>query len=319
MKIFISIVLSIFFGLASCSKPDNKYQGYVSATNIYLSSQFSGNLRELAVHRGDKVHKGDLLFKLDPDPQIYTLDELRSQILQNRSHLIDLTKPKRAPVLDSIKAKIAQAEAQISLATIRVKRNQTLFDRHVLAKDSLDLATEHLNELLAKKAQFVADLELAKLGSRIDVINAQKSKIGALLSKLKDINWILSEKTKYAPQDGYIYDTYFIESEFVPVAKPVLSLLTKENTYIEFFVPIKEMRNLQVGEKIKYRYFGDDKHTYFAKITYISPEAEYMPPLVYSRDNMDKIVFKIKSVAENEERLIPGLPVTVFVDQNHGK
>ena len=51
-----------------------------------------------------------------------------------------------------------------------------------------------------------------------------------------------------------------------------------------------------------------------ATIAYIASKAEYIPPLVYSRDNADKIVFRVKASIEGASELISGVPVTVLVD-----
>ncbi|OGV29730.1 MAG: hypothetical protein A3E88_04075 [Legionellales bacterium RIFCSPHIGHO2_12_FULL_35_11] len=302
--------------LVCCGKPTHKYQGYISATNIYLSSEFAGKLDGLMVKKGDKVKKGDLLFKLSSKPQIFNLNETKAILNQAHSTLADLKKPKRIQALKSIEAKIAQNDAQISLASIRVKRNQTLFDKHVLAKDNLDLAREHLNELLAKKDQITADLELAKLGARSDIINAEESHVKSLETKVNSIRWEIAEKSVYAPDDGFIFDTYFTESEFVPSARPVLSLLTKINIFIEFFVPLREVEHLHVGNIVQYNYLADG-NVYEAKISYISPEAEFMPPLIYSRENMDKLVFRLKALPMNNDKLMPGLPVTITILPNY--
>jgi HlyD family secretion protein len=320
MRLFYSVTFSILFGLAGCSnEPVHKYQGYVSGRNIYLASQFSGKLKKLSVDKGSLVKKGDLLFALDPEPQSFTLKENEAVLLQNKASLADLIKPKREPTLDAIHAQLAQNQAQISLATIRVKRNQTLFDKHVLAKDSLDLTKENLNVLLAKKDQLLANLDLAKLGARKNVIRAQKSKIQVISKKIKSLNWALEQKKVFAPDDGYIFDTFFCESEFIGSGRPVLALLTKENIYIEFFVPFEEVQNISIGSYINYGYTDDSKNIHKAKITYISPKAEYIPPLVYSRKNMDKLVFKLKAQPDESDNLLPGLPVTVSIDSNHEK
>lgn len=319
MRAVLSIILLSTLTIISCSKPVHKYKGYVSATNIYLAAQFAGTLEHLAVKKGDKVKKGDLLFKLDDKPQIFNLNESKALLGQTQASLTDLKKPKRAQELKAIEAQLAQNQAQISLATIRDKRNQTLFDKHVLAKDSLDLAKEHLNELLAKKDQITAELELAKLGAREDKIKSEEFHVKSIKIKIKNLYWNLTKKKMYAPDDGYIFDTYFVESELIPAGRPVISLLTKKNIYIEFFVPLIEFKNLKIGTKVNYNYLSDDNEIHTAEITYISPEAEYIPPLIYSRDNMEKLVFRLKASPLNNNKLIPGLPITVSVEQNHVK
>lgn len=318
MRRFFPLLFLTCFFLQACSDNTHTYQGYVASTKTYLSSSFSGRMQKFLVKKGDKVEKNDLLYVLDPEPQIFTLNETKALYRQGISNLEDLKKPKREPALDAIKAKITQIESQITLAELRVKRNQTLYDKKVLAKDSLDASIENLHQLEAHKKQTQADLELAKLGARSDVINAQSANVRSLESKIKSLEWIISEKKGYAPDNAYVYDTYFVVGEIVNKTQPVIALINPKNIYLEFYIPFQEIKSLHIGDKAFYAYMGD-KAKHVAKITYIAQEAEYVPPLVYSSDNMDKLVFKVKAVPVKQDvDLISGLPVTITVDKSHG-
>ncbi|MDP3562765.1 MAG: HlyD family efflux transporter periplasmic adaptor subunit [Legionellaceae bacterium] len=313
MRVYLSIfILSITTILTSCDKPRHKYQGYIEGENIYLESQFPGKLMKMFVSRGSKVKKGDLLFVLDPKPQRFLLDEAGALYVQGHAILADLKKPKRQPELDTIKAQIAQANAQLALAELRVKRNTTLYSKHVLDKDSLDATVEHLNEIKAVKSQFESHLALAELGARQDQITAQEAQMTMLGAKMKAAQWQAQEKRITAPTDGVIYDIYYRKGEYVVGTKPMAALLAPQNIYIEFFVPLDGMKNLKIGQKIGFSYENDTKLNP-AVITYVSPEAEYMPPLVYSRENSDKIVFRVKAKTKPTERLLPGQPVVITV------
>lgn len=108
-----------------------------------------------------------------------------------------------------------------------------------------------------------------------------------------------------------IFDTYYLTGEYVSAEHAVASLLAPENIYIEFFVPLVALHNLRVGSSINFTYEGS-KDIYEGRVIYISPSAEYLPPLVYSRENNDKIVFRIKARAKSiDTKLFPGQPVMV--------
>ncbi|WP_019215981.1 HlyD family secretion protein, partial [Legionella tunisiensis] len=118
--------------------------------------------------------------------------------------------------------------------------------------------------------------------------------------------------TVYAPNDGYIFDTYYREGEFVGSQQAILSLLPPNNVHIEFFVPVEALTQLRRGQEISFLCDGCMK-TSQATINYISPEAQYIPPLVYSRDNNDKLVFRIKAKLRYPDEFKPGQPVSVFL------
>ena len=174
----------------------------------------------------------------------------------------------------------------------------------------MDAALEKYDEALQLKAQYEAQLALYKQGSRKNQIAAQEYQVKVMESKLLEAKWQLEQKTMLAPMDGYVFDTYFTEGEFVEATKPVVSLLVPENIRIEFFVPAQILPSLHLGQKIMV-VSEDHSFTYYANISYISSLAEYVPPLVYTRDNLDKLVFKIKARPIQPMLLKPGQPVDV--------
>lgn len=316
MHVRIIVALIFIASLLGCEKPSHRFQGYVEGENIYLASPYSGKLIGMPIVRGQRVKKGDLLYRLDPKPQLYLQRQSIASVNQSFYLLADLIKPKRPPEIAAIEAQISQVNAQIALAALRVKRNSILFDKHVMDKDTLDAAVEHHNEVQDLKAQYEANLALAKLGARADQIDAQKAQLKLAQAKQEEMEWEARQKIQYAPADGIVYDTYYQMGEFIPSEHAVLSLLTPNNTYIEFFVPLDSKLLLYTGKKITYTYEGStDSHP--AVIGYISPEAEYVPPLVYSRENSNKIVFRVKANVKYTQQIFPGEPVIVTIGPDH--
>lgn len=303
--IFMIIILN------SCgSNEHGQFEGYVEGENIYLASPFYGVLMHLAVQRGQKVNKGQLLYSLDPNPQLMNISQIKGELAQAQSQLTDLKKPRRLQEIEAIEAQIEQTNAQITLADLRVSRYQKLVDKQASDKDSLDAALAYLQQQKELKMQYEANLALAKLGSRDDLITAQQGVVDSLIAKMNISQWELSQKTIYAPADGVIFDTYYRTGEYVAAQQSVLSLLTPENIRIEFFVPLEYLARLKVGQNISFDCEGCQNNN-LAVINYISPDAEFLPPLVYSRDNSSKLVFRVKARIMNPASFKPGQPVMV--------
>lgn len=313
MRSWLVLVLIAIISISGCGRNDHyEFQGYVEGENIYLASPFYGVLNELNVVRGQHVNKGQLLFKLDSNPQDINVSLVRGELEQAQNTLIDLQKPKRLPEISAIEAQIDQTNAQIQLATVRVDRFQKLFIKHATDKDSLDAAMANLEQQKQLKQQYESNLALAKLGAREDQINAQKNQIASLEAKLREAKWELAQKSIFSPANGVIFDTYYQIGEFVANQQPVVSLLTPANIRIEFFVPLEVISKLYVGQKINFNCEGCRQNNQ-AQISYISPDAEFVPPLIYSRENYSKLVFRIKANISNPILFKPGQPVTVIL------
>lgn len=299
--------------LAGCGAvEEHHYQGYVEGENVYLASPYSGVLKTLYVQRGQQVEKGQLLFSLDADPQALIVKQSEADLLQAEKVLNDLKQPRRTPEIAAIKAQIAQTDAELKLAAIRVRRVEQLWVKQAIDKDSVDAAHAHYKEQEQLKEQYQSNLELANLGSRAEQIKAQEAQLILLTEKLNEAKWELNQKTIKASDTGFIFDTYYREGEFVASQQAVLSLLPPKNIRIEFFVPVWQLPNLHVKQTINFECEGCSKNNQ-ALIDYISPEAQYIPPLVYSRDNQDKLVFRIKALIKNPEKFKPGQPVSVLL------
>ncbi|MDP1604327.1 MAG: HlyD family efflux transporter periplasmic adaptor subunit [Legionella sp.] len=307
--IFFFIVIFI----TSCDKSDKpQFQGYIEGENIYLASPNSGRLIYLPVDRGDSVKKGQLLFKLDKEPQSLFVKEYEEKLDEAKHLLKDLINPKRAPEILAIKAQIEQADADMQLAEIRVNRYRELYKKNAVDKDSLDVAIANLTRQQKLKAQYAANLELAQLGGREEKIKAQQEQISALSAQYHEAQWQLAQKEIHAPASGVVFDTYYHEGEFVGSEKAVLAILTPANIKVEFYVPVQTLASIKIGQKIAINCYGCTNTTE-ATISYISPEAQYIPPLVYSRENNDKLVFRIKASLPDFNQYKPGQPVTVYL------
>ena len=304
-------LLLIIISTTSCDDNNHRqFNGYVEADNIYLSSPFSGILQKMPVRSGQHVNEGELLFSLDPNPQILMINQIQGELGQAQNLLTDLQKSRRPQELSAINAQIQQTDAQIQLAAIRVSRLQKLYAKQATDKDSLDSALANLKQQQELKIQFESNLALAKLGGREDQIKAQQSQIDSLVAKLNQSKWELAQKTALSPRTGVIFDTYYRVGELVAAQQPVMSLLTPENVKIEFFVPIENLANLKVNQQINFSCETCATGN-VAFVSYISPEAEYLPPVIYSRENSSKLVFRIKARIQKPALFKPGQPIWV--------
>lgn len=307
-------VIKLFFLallISSCSLLHRPYyQGYVEAELLYVASPTAGLLSILPIQRGQFVKKGFLLYRLDKQPEHLRLEQAEAKLIQAQNILNDLKNPKRKQEIDAIKAQINEVDATLKLAEIRLRRNTSLYEKHAIDKDSVDAAMAFYEQKKQLKSQYESNLALAQLGSRDKQISAQEAEVSSLTAHVNELAWQLAQKSRFANTDAYVFDTYFLPGEWVPAQQAVLSLLNSNEIRIEYFVPLEAVHQFKLGKKIIFHTF-DNKLQGQAVVNYISPEAEYMPPLVYSRSNQDKLVFRIKAKILYPHDLKPGQPVEV--------
>jgi HlyD family secretion protein len=299
--------------LASCRRENpNRIQGYIEGEFVYVASPYAGALESLAVQRGAQVKKDDLLFVLDSTVEKAALDEAKRRADQARANLADAKKGKRPAEIDAMEAQLQQARAALALSEKEFERQEQLLKSGSAARQEYDRARSTREQDRQHVAQLEADLKTAQLGSRTDQVIAAEANARAMEAALRKAEWDLSQKRQVAPQGGLVFDTLYREGEWVGAGRPVVVLLPPGNVKVRAFIPEPHLASVQPGQAIEVKVDGVDT-PFRAKVSYISPHAEYTPPVIYSRESRSKLVFMIEAALAPSDgaKLHPGQPVDV--------
>lgn len=314
-RIFFFILLTLL--ISGCDRQDNAVlQGYIEGEFIFLSSRVSGNLEKLFVYRGDHVQKGQQLFILESMPEQAQLRQASYRLQAAEQRLSNLIKGRRRTILAGITAQLSQAQATLALAKTTRQRNQRLFKTGAIDKATLDNAVTDHNNALQKVHEIEAALAEAKLGARENLIKAQSALVNVEKSEVERLSWILQQKTISAPVAASVYDTFYKVGEFIPASRAGVALLAPENVKLIFFIPEPLLSTVTVGEKVSFD-CDNCKTKTTATIAYISTQAEYTPPVIYSKDSRDKLVFRVEAKIAPKEavKFNPGAPVDIYLEK----
>lgn len=315
-KRYLLLLASLFF-FSGCSSDETVVQGYIEGDLIYQSSSQSGTLQALAVHRGQTVKTGDLLFTLDPYPQSLQFEQAQAELASAEATLHDMELGLRPDEIKEIEADIASTKAAINYYQKEVKRYENLSQLNYAPKSAYDEKYYQYHQNKAQLERLQASLDLAHLGNREYVIAAQKELIEANQKNVASMGWNVSQKTISSAGDGIIVDTYYKPGEWVNAGQAVTSLQTPENVFIIFFVGEAQLAQVHIGDTVMVKRDNDQKSVP-ATVTYISSEAEYTPPVIYSESMRKKLVYEIRASFNNDIALQfhPGQPVDVTL---HGE
>jgi HlyD family secretion protein len=310
----IAFILTSLTILTACNPSHPNYvQGYVEGDFVYVASPQSGALQTLAVSRGAIVKAGDPLFSLELSPEKDTLEQAERRLSEGRANLADARKGKREPEIHSLEAQIKQTRAALDYSAAELERQEKLSRvPGASSADDLDKARATHDEDAARLAQMEADLETARLGARDDVVAALEANLRALEAVQARSQWELGQKRQAAPQAGVVFDTLYRQGEWVEAGRPVVALLPPQNIKVRAFVPESLVGALHQGDHMTVHVDGVT-NSITGTISFISPQAEYTPPVIYSDENRGKLVFMIEAVFDPETaaQLHPGQPVEV--------
>lgn len=309
-----TLVFLMFSVLTGCDKaPADLVQGYVEGEYVYVASPYGGALATLSVRRGTEVAAGDALFALEHISEKAARDEAERKLSQARANLEDRRKGKRPSEIASLRAQLQQAQAALQLSLREVARQEGLAAVPGAAVEvEVDRARSARDQNQQRVSQLEADLNTALLGSRTDQVTAAEAEVRAKEAALAKAEWDLAQKRQLAPKTGLVFDTLYREGEWVPAGRPVVVLLPPDHIKVRVFVSQLRLGAIRLGDAVQVMVDGV-QGSLLGKVSYISPKAEYTPPMLYSQGSRDKLVFLVEVLFEQTVavKLHPGQPVDV--------
>jgi HlyD family secretion protein len=300
--------------VAGCGEPKAvAYQGYVEGEYVLVASPYAGSLQSLNVARGRTIESGAALFTLEQGNESAEKHEAEERLRAAQAKLENLRKGQRAPELEALTAEAEQAEAARKLSASQLARNQQMFESGFISSAGLDEAKANLARDRARAEQARAQIRVAKQSvGRAGELAAAQAEIDAAKAVVAQAEWKLAQKAQRAPQAGLVQDTFFVQGEWVPAGKPVVSLLPPANIKLRFFVPETVIGRLHTGQSVRVS-CDSCGAPIAATISYISPQSEFTPPVIYSKESRAKLVFMIEATpgVADATKLKPGQPVDV--------
>ena len=286
------------------------FQGYAEADYVDVATAEPGQLESLGAAKGDAIEAGAPLFALEAAREAAALRQAQEQLAAAQAQLQDLRQGKRPPEVDVVRAQLEQARAEATRAAAERERDAAQFASGGIAQAQVDRSQAAADASAARVRELERQLEVAQLPARTDQIAAQEAQAAAAQAAVDQAAWRLGQKTVAAPVAGQVFDVLYQPGEWVAAGRPVVRLLPPGNVKIRFFVPETALGALAVGRALAVRCDGCADEIP-AKVTYISPEAEYTPPIIYSNETRSKLVFMVEARPLDGANLHPGQPLEV--------
>lgn len=231
--------------------------------------------------------EGELVYISSPiGGEVQTLTVKRGDQAAKDTLLFELEREEEKAARSEAEETLRESKTRLDKAKLDFDRAKSLREKRVTAPEDFDAAQQAL------------------LGAQHAVAGRERG--------LEQADWRYTQKQQTAPADGLVYDTYYRPGEWVAAGTPVLSLLPPEYMKVRFFVPESELGKMQIGTPVEVHMDGL-KTMLPAKVSFVSPQAEYTLPIIYSRENRGKLVFLVEASLEpeNARQLHPGAPVEV--------
>jgi HlyD family secretion protein len=310
MNLRTSIAVLLVASLGGCGeKSPSAFQGYAEGEFVLVAAPFGGRLEKRYVNRGEEVEAGKPLFLLEQENEKAARREAEAKAA-------DLSTGRRKPEVDQTIAQEAQARAARKLAERTLQQQKALVEKGFASEEALNNARANYERDIAKVEEMEAQIRIARQTvGREQAIAAAKAEAEAARAALAQSDWRLQQRAIAAPVKALVHDTLYSEGEWVAAGNPVVSLLPPGNLKMRFFVPETVVGALKLGQDVRAACDGCGA-AIPAKISYISRQAEFTPPVIFSREQRTKLVFLIEArpAPADAVKLKPGQPLDVSLN-----
>jgi RND family efflux transporter MFP subunit len=212
---------------------------------VVLGTKVPGRLKEIGVDLGSRVHKGQVVGRIDAGDYQHRLDQAVAALQQARARLglsPDGTDDRVDPEQTAI---VRQARAVLDEAKVTLDRMTRLWDQQLIARAQLDSAQFGLQ---SAEGRFQDALE--EVRNRQAVLVQRRSEVDLARQQLADTALV-------SPIDAAVSQRQASTGEYLGAGAPVVTLVRTHPLRLRVSVPEREVPSVKVGQPVRVRVEGD--------------------------------------------------------------
>jgi len=283
--------------------------GTIEATDVYVRTEFPGIILDYKLKEGDRVEQGDLICRLDSEKLEIQLQQARARQKELQYRLALIRKGARTEEIERAKSSLEKALSNLKDAERNYQRAKELFQDEALPLAELDKAKlrVEVNKRLVEIAQ--KEYEILQQGSRPEEIKMAEAALEGVKHQVAYIQAQLADTFIYTPRKGIIAQKLAEEGEYLPPGGLVAKIIDVDNLWLMVYLTEVEFGRVKLGDQVKVTVDSYPEHEFTGRIIYLSPEAEFTPKNIQTKEERVKLVFGVKVGLEDPSGLLkPGMP-----------
>lgn len=312
------IFLPLIVLLAGCESGENAFfieeSGTLETQNIILSSRTGGEIIKLYADEGDNVTSGKLLALVDTT--VYSLQVIQAKAAMESAQAALNLASQGARMEDRVQAEemFKQAEADFKLAESDKIRFEKLFEQKAVTKKQLDDVTTRFTLSESRLNSARANLTKVKNITRPEEKKQVLANLERATAAYKLAKKSFDDCFIFSPANGVIANCFVEQNETVAPLSSLFKINDLSVAELSIYIPETALPKIKQGQKAEVSIDAFPEKSYEGKVTYISPEAEFTPKNIQTKDERTKLVFEVKITIPNpNSELKPGLPADAKV------
>lgn len=308
-----AVLVPALFLAGACSKGLKArgitVSGTIEVTEVNLATKVAGEILDMSVEEGAAVKKGDVLAGIDHASLDIQLKQAQAGADLAKAQLDLLVKGARKEDISQAEEVLRQAETSLRTAETD-KRRMTALEKtgSVTAKQKEDADARY--DLAAAQRNSAAEaLARVKRLARPEEIRAAEARLAQAEAQVDLLKKTISDCVITCPVAGTVTDRPVEPGEFVGIGTTVLTIARLDEVHVMLYVSEAELGRVKLGDKVIVSIDSVPDKRFEGRVTFISPEAEFTPKNVQTKDDRVKLVFGVKVVIPNPDGFLkPGLP-----------
>lgn len=244
--------------------------GRIESVQVDIASKYAGRVDKILAREGDLVKPGQVVAQMN-------VDELEADLARGKAKIAEGEETK-----NQIKAEILEKESRLKFATQQYERDKSLFSRRVISREEME------------QSQSQRDVAAAALEASKAKLQTSDKTIEAAEAEVKRIEAQIADSTLRSPVDGRVLYRLAEEGEVLAAGGKVFTLVNLGDIYMEIFLPAQEAARIPIGADARIVVDVAPQYAARAKVTFVSPEAQFTPKQVETRAERDKLMFRVK-------------------------
>ncbi len=317
MRILFLILFAALFldGCGNSNKSDRiEASGNIESTNVTVSSKVNGEIEKILFDEGQMVKAGDTVMIIDHKTLQIQLDQAEASVDAAKAQLVLLKKGARKEDISQAEEAVNQAQVNFDLAKKDKDRMDKLFEAKSISQYQYDNATAKYELTRAQLQSANENLTKLKNFARPEEIQQAEANLNKQIAAANLIRKGITDSYVQSPINGFIVDKYFEKGETVTQMSSLFKVADLSEVDLKIYVSEEELGRIKLGQTADISIDAYPNNNYKGKVIYISPEAEFTPKNIQTKDERTKLVFAVKiRVANPKYELKPGMPADAVV------
>jgi HlyD family secretion protein len=310
----VALAIFIVYAIWSISTPKPaEVQGEVDATQVKVASKLVGRIDSFAVHKGDFVKKGQLLFIINSPEIEAKLDQANAALKGAEAQDLKARTGAQREDIQAAYNTYLKAQAARELADKTYQRVTNLYKEGVLPAQKKDEAEAQMKAARETENAAKAVWEKAKNGTRIEDKEAANAMVDRARGAIKEVNSYIKETRIYAPTDGEISNIIAETGELVSAGYPIITIVKLDDVWVTFNMREDLLATIRMGSVIPAKFPALGNKEINLKVSYINALGAFATwNATKTTGDFDMKTFEVRATpVDKTDGLRPGMSALV--------